>query len=91
MHVKLLLRRLSDYKANVSQIFSKRLTCAVWIVEMQIAFTLLLSFIMSKYNLIQTKIIIIYIYIYIYICVCVCVCVCREWKWLISLYVSAAI
>ncbi len=38
MYVKLLLRRLSDYTADVSQIFSGRLTdiLAVWVVEMQL-------------------------------------------------------
>ncbi len=62
MHVKLLLRRLSDYTADVSQIFSRRLTDILVLSGDAVQNELLsMSFIMSKYNLIN------YIYIYIYI------------------------
>ncbi len=67
MHVKLLLRRLSDYTADVSQIFMRRLTdILVLSGELRCSSKLILSmsFIMSKYNLINKYI---YIYIYIYI------------------------
>jgi len=60
MHVKLLLRRLSDY-TDVSQIFSRRLTDILVLSGDAVQNELLsMSFIMSKYNLIN------YIYIYIY-------------------------